>query len=108
MRAKRFLTVSTAILVIFAFSTAQAVDSDCGCKGKSTQANFMDTVDSGFNVITGVFGALLGFADDAAGGAIDRLPRMQSAPPETESEIVYDYVPRHTSGNPKWRPRRVK
>jgi hypothetical protein len=116
MIARRFLTTSMAILMVFAFSTVRADEyiddaSDYDWNenpiGKVTEVRFMDgvytTVASGWNAVTGFFGAIVGNTVETVSE-----PFAQSTSPKAKSEIEYKYVPRDSSGNPKWRSHYVK
>jgi hypothetical protein len=115
MIARRFLTTSMAILMVFAFSTVRAEEyienaSDYDWDAEPVQAGkgeFMDgvyiTAANGWNAVTGFFGAIVGNTVDTVSE-----PFAQSASPKAKSDIEYKYVPRDSSGNPKWRSHYVK
>ena len=104
-----------AILMLFAFSTAEARDyiedaSDYDWDAESVQTSEGTLVDGVFSTITNSWDAVTGFFGAIMGNTVDTVsqPFAQSTPPKSKSNIEYKYVPRHSSGNPKWRSHYVR
>jgi hypothetical protein len=115
MIARRFLTTSMAILMVFAFSTVRANEyiddaSDYDWDAEPVQAGEGTLVNGVFSTVTGSWDAVTGFFGAIMGNTVDTVsqPFAQSTPPKSESNIEYKYVPRHSSGNPKWRSHYAK
>ena len=110
MLKKRFLATIMAILMIFAFSTARSAEyienaSDYDWDEEPVQAGEGTFVGGVYSAVTGSWNAVTGFFGAVMGKTVDTItrPLAQSTPPKVQSDVKYDYVPRHSSGNPKWR-----
>ena len=115
MIARRFLTTSMAILMVFAFSTVRAEEyiedaRDYDWDAETVHAGEGTLVDGVFSTITNSWDAVTGFFGAIVGNTVDTVsePFAQSEPPKVKSDIEYKYVPRHSSGNPRWRSHYVK
>jgi len=117
MFKRRILTTGLALLMLFAIPAvafegyiddASSYDWNQNPIAKATEFKFMDgvyiTIANGWKAATGFLGDVVDTAMDVTKNTNDQMPLAQSAPPQAQKEIRYEYVPRNTTGYPKWRP----
>jgi hypothetical protein len=71
--------------------------------GYPARADDTDLLDNAYKTVTGTWDGLSDFVGGILGGQSDDFesaPRMESPKPKPQAE--YRYVPRHTTGYPKW------
>ena len=108
MFAKRNLIAILVIaLLIFVGYPAKADFAAEGLGGKWYEDDYTaadsDLMDNAYKAVADTWLAMTGMVGGIIGGGSDDFedaPRMES--PEPKQQFQYRYVPRHTTGYPKW------